>query len=67
MRPLAALDLQRCSKLEGGTRQEWFPDLAQGQGYQLVVGWRLALQSKGGGVGLDFATLSVFLCESCLF
>ena len=67
MRLEAALDLRRCLKLEGGTRQDWCPDLAQGQGYQLVVGWQLALQSKGGGGGLDLATLSVFLRESCLF
>ena len=49
VRPEATLDLQRWPKLEGGTHQDWCPDLTQGQGYQLVVGWRLALKSKGRG------------------
>ena len=56
----ADFSVQCWSKFEGGTRQDWCPDLAQGQGYELVAGWRLALKSKGEGVGLDFGTLSVF-------
>ena len=31
-------------------------------------GWLAAsFEKKGGGVGLDFGTLSVFVCESCMF
>ena len=52
MRPEAAFKLVSSSKLEGGIRQGMCPDVAQEQGYLLVVDFPPGLQSWGGGVGL---------------
>ena len=67
VRPEAALDLQRWPKLEGGYASRLMPRPDPGTGLP-AGGWLAAsFEKQGGGVGLDFGTLSVFLCESCMF